>query len=894
MKEATTPPHWVGWLLDKYCHPDLLESIEGDLYEVFVEDVREHGIKKARRKYILNVVAFLRHRRLRKKNHSSTENHMDLITNYLKISLRDIRRHRVFSAINLFGLITGYSALLLILQFVLFETGYDRFHAKASQIYRVINERYQNGEMVQKGAITYPTVGPTLVKEYPEVEAYTRLIPGGREYLNFHNEMFMMENYLWADEHFLKFFSFPLLAGEKTALGEPAQLIMTESFAKRFVPEGQDVAGLVGETIRVNDWDFPCTVTGILRDLPANSHLQFDVAISYRTFIKMAGEGADNSWRWSDFYHYIRLDEQSNPESFQARLDQFSEQYFKNGEVSGAVEKFYLEPLTEIHLDNSLEYEYAKVIDGGFIRLILVIALIIMVIAWINYVNLTTSRALQRAREVGIRKALGAYRAQLIGQFLTESMLLNLFALVFSCLIILACQPYFNKLTGLPLDLTVLFSARVSGIPFPVIFFSGFILMVLMVGLYPAFLLSGFRTEDVLKGKYGLVGDMVNLRRILVITQFAAALILISGSVAVYRQIRFMQSQDLGMNIENTLVLYGPNLTNFDSLYILNFNQFKHELMSHPGIRSVTSTGRMFGEKMPRAFRIWSSADPDQNDLTSSWLPVDHDFMEQFEIDLVAGRNFDYSDHNFRGELVNTMMINEAAVDLLMFEDAEDAVGKKVEMWGGEGQFEIIGVVSNFHQRSLRQAIEPIIFLPFSDNDHFMAVKYENGQEEQVIAKAEELYRQFYPGNYFDYFFLPDYFNRQYQDDERVGTVSSLFTVLAIVLAVLGLYGLVLITLMKRTKEIGIRKVLGATLAGLLGLFGKQFLILISCSILVGLPVSYFIIQAFLRDYAYSTGVEIWVLVVSAICLLAVCALTILLQTRRISANNPVESLRYE
>lgn len=891
MKEF--PPKWIVTLLRFFFKPELWESIEGDLYELYSYEVGKLGTRRAKWRYLVNSLAFFRYHRLRQ--YSKTRNQMDLFKNYLKVSIRDIRRHRVFSGINLFGLVTGFTVLLLITQYTLFETGFDQFNDKYDRIYRVINDRYQNGEQVQHGAITYPTIGPTLAKDYPEIETYTRLFIGGRNYLHSNNEQFLIQGNLYADEHFFEVFDYEILEGSREdALKESASIVLSENYASRLLQSDEQLHDLIGREVIVNDWDFSCKITAIMKDMPTQSHLQTDVLISYKTFIRLAGDGADNSWQWSDYYHYIVLSEGTDIVGFSQKLEQFGDKYFENGEVSGAEEKFSLQPLGEVHLDPAMEYEYATVTDGQYVWLILLVAIVIMLIAWINYINLTTSRALERAKEVGVRKALGAFRKQIFGQFLTESVILNVMALLMSFVLVVVLQPVFSDLSGLPLSLSLFVTSSVFGLPFPIIFGLGFMAIMVIIGIYPARLISRFKPQDVVKGKYSLVGDLVNMRKFLVISQFTAALILISCSVAVYRQIEFMRSQDLGMDMTDNLVLYGPDLTDFDSVYISRFESFRSELMSKPMVQSVTSAGRLFGDKMPRSFMFRSSADPEQNDITSNWLPVDHGFTKQFAIDVLAGRSFDRSDYHTNGSRVNTAMINEAGLSQFGFDTKEEAIGAKVLMADRNREYRIVGVVSNFHQRSLKENIEPIIFFPFYDNSHYISVKYTSGMEEQVIKASNEIFTKFYPGNYFDYFFMEDHFDANYQSDEQVGMISAGLTVIAIILAILGLYGLVLITLLKKTKEVGIRKVLGANLAELLAQFGSQFMLLIGAAALLGVPISYWIISAFLRDYSYSTGVEWWVILAAAFGMIMMCVLTVLLQTNRITRNNPVESLRYE
>ncbi len=886
------PPIWMTRLLKGYFREDLWESIEGDLYELHQDEVSRLGTTTANRRYLFNALAFLRYHRLRQ--YSKTQNHMDLFKNYLKVSWRDISRHRVFSAINMLGLVLGFSILLLVLQYVLYETNYDRYHSQSAQIYRIINDRYQNGMMVQRGPITYPTIGPILAQDYPEVEKYTRMRDGGRNFLSRGDDSFLLDNYIWADGNFLEVFTHQVIAGNlATALDEPAAIVLTESYAERLLKPGEHIKDLMGAQVLINNWDFSCTISAIIEDVPAQSHLQFEALISYETFIRLAGEGADNSWQWSDFNHYVVLNGATDPNSFKAKLNEFSATYFKSGEISGAIEKFELQPLTNIHLNNTLEYEYANVTDPDFIKLMGIIAIIIMVIAWINYINLTTSRSMQRAREVGVRKVLGAHRKQLIGQFLTESMLFNGIAILFSLFMVALCQSQFNQLVRLPLDLFVLVKAELFGLPFPFLFIATIIVITALVGIYPAMLLARFKPKEVIKGRYQAVGEMVMLRKALVIIQFTAALILISGSIAIYRQIDFMLSQDLGLTIENNLVVFGPELEDFDSTYIGHFEEFKSSLLATPGIESVTSAGRMFGSTMARSFQLRNVNDPEKVDHTGNWMGVDYHFADQFHIPIIEGRFFAQADHNSDGRKINTIVINKAAADKI-FGGAKEALNQKVAMGDNGRQYQVVGITENFHQRSLKQSIEPIILFPFYDNYHFIMIKYANGTEQQTIANAERLYNQFYPGNYFDYLFLDDHFDRQYDADQRIGNMAAILTTVAILLAILGLYGLVLITFMKKYKEIGVRKVLGASQAILLKLYGRQFIQLVLLSIAIGFPISFGLISNFMQGYAYATGVELWVIATASLIMIVLCACTVLLQVRKIATNNPVDSLRYE
>ncbi len=886
----TSPPKWIGQLLAKFCQPALWESIEGDLHELFLSDLNEMGKRKAKINYVFNAVAFLRYHRLRK--HTKTQNNMVLLKNYLKVSVRDLKRNKTFATINLIGLVAGMTVSLLILQYVLFETSFDAHLDDSDRIYRVINDRYQNGELIQHGTITYPTIGPTMAADFPEVEAYTRMIPTFRNYVTYNNEQFLSSQSLYADKHFPSFFSVHFINGlSKNSLDGTYKIMLTESFAKKLIRNGSAMGDLVGQPIHLNG-NGPFDITAVVKDPPANSHLQYEFLISYETFVELAGEGANSSWDWSDFYHYIKLKEDASMSAFNLKLADFGTRYFKRGEVSGGTEKFYLQPLLEAHLDSSMEYEIGQVTDGQMVWLMLAIAIFIILIAWINYINLNTSRAIQRAKEVGIRKSIGAVKGQIANQFLIETFVLNGIALALSILCVLFLQPVFNQLTGLELNLLTLLTAKVGVVSFPIILFLVLIGSLTIISLYPAFIVTRFSTQDILKGSFKLKGEIVWLKKGLVIFQFIIAVVLISASIIVARQINYMINQDLGFDMDKTMVLYAPSQNDFDSVFFNKIDLFKQEVSGLSGVKMVTASNRVFGSKMGRIFKIKSSADPEARNLTSNFINTDHDFTRLFGIGLAAGRAFEFTDHNLDGDKVKNILINESAVDLLKFNDPSEAVGRTIEFWGKN--WTVVGVINDFHQLSLHEKIEPIIFIPYYSTYHGFSVKLESEATEGLTSAIQNVYEETFPGNYFDYFFLKDRYNQQYTEDIRLGKISNVFTFLSILIAVLGLYGLVVMTLVKKTKEIGMRKVLGANLSQLLILLSKDFLSLVLIAIAIGGPLSYFALIQWKSSFAYALDINVGLIAAASAVLILISILTIIFQTRKIAKNNPVESLRCE
>lgn len=885
-------PNIINRLLSKFCHPDLWESIEGDLSELFLIDIKRKGKRKAQINYLLNALAFLRYHRLRKNKNSKTQTNMSLIKNYLKVSVRDLKRNKVFTAINLTGLITGMTASLLILQYVLFETSFDNYHEDADRIYRVINDRYQNGELIQHGQITYSAIGLTMEADFPEVEASTRMLPNGRSYITYNDEQYLSNNLLIADEHFPTFFSIDFIAGQREqSLDATRKIVLTRVLAERLVgPEG-DLASLIEQSLYLDD-ENPYKITGIVENPPLNSHLQYDAVSSYKTFVADVGERGDSSWDWSDFYHYVKLKQGVNVSSMDDKLTDFGVRYFKEGEVSGSDEKFFLQPLKEAHLDNSMEYEIGDVTNGRVVWMMLSIAIFIVLIAWINYINLNTSRAIQRAKEVGIRKSVGAQKGQIIWQFFTETLLLNFFSLLISIGAVSLLQSTFNTLTALDLSLMTLVTAQIWGMPFPILFFSFLLLALILVALYPALLVTRFSTQDILKGSFRLKGEIVWLKKGMVVFQFSVAVILITAAIAIGKQVDFMINEDLGIDYDNTMVIYGPGQSEFDSTFIGRIDRFKNEVKTLSGVEMATASNRVLGTRMGRVFSIKSSSNPEAKNLTANFIQADHDFAEVYNISILAGRDFNSTDHHLQGARVKNIMVNQSALDLLKFSSSQEAVGKSVNFWNKD--WTIIGVVNDFHQLSLHEKISPMFLIPYLSTYHNFSLKLSTAPTESLIATIEKKYQSLFPGNFFDYYYLEDQVAQLYNDDIRVGKISKVFTILSILIAVLGLYGLVMMTLLRKTREIGMRKVLGANLGELLLSISKEFILLVLIAIAVGAPLSYFAVLEWKAGFAYSADMGFGLILGASSILLLISILTIVFQTKRISRNNPVESLRCE
>ena len=817
-----------------------------------------------------------------------------MLSNYLKIAIRSFTKNKLYTGLNLLGLTVGMAACLLLLQYISYEWSFDRFHEKADHIYRIINDRYQNGKRVQIGAITYPAVGPLMDEEYPEVVNHTRILFQGSTILQKEKEMLRLEGSYFVDNEFLDLFSFELLAGDRTtALREPRQVVLTEKVARHFFDitnNNYDIA--LGQNIQLNQDDQPYRVTGILADMPDNSLLQPDILGSYATLKLYMGAAVEQSLEWSDFYHYLEIQPGTDIAALEQKLEDFSERHFKGEEVSGAEEHFYLQPLKEAHLHSlDLEYEIGEVGSSRAVWALLAIALFILALAWVNYINLSSVRAIERAKEVGIRRVVGARRGQLVRQFLTEATLANLISLALAGYLTYLIAPLLSSRLGVHLSWQYLLSGDGMQGRLMAGLLLWFLVGILFSGLYPAFLLGRQQTALVLKGQYRQSEGSKRLRKGLVVFQFAASIALVSVTWVVFQQVRFMTHQALGVNIDQVLRVSQPEQTNWDSTYIERVQSFKDELVSHPDIKAVTASSRVPGERMGRIFGIERQGLEGQS-FSSNFIDVDHDYAETYGLKTVAGRDLRAADHNIAWPLIENVAINESAAEQLGFEKPEDAIGAVLRF--GEKDWTVVGVLQDYHQMSFHHAIEPIVFLPVYHNHEPFSVRISGINADRAIEHLAAAYARFYPGNLLEYEFLDEQVQNLYEADQRFGKTLLFFTVLAILIACLGLFGLASYMAFLRTKEVGIRKVLGASVLGIVSLLSKDFVRLVGWAALIATPLAWLGGRLWLRDFAYRIDLPWWVFFASGGIAIAIALLTVSYQAARAALSNPVEALRSE
>jgi putative ABC transport system permease protein len=722
-----------------------------------------------------------------------------MLKNYFKIAWRNIMRHKAYSGINILGLAIGIAACLLILQYVAFELSYENFQVNKDRIYRVQQDRYDNGKLSTQWAAGAYAVGNSFKDAIPEIEDYVKVVGNGRVTTDVQNQPLKIEKVYFTTNSFFSIFSYPLVAGNKmNALKEPFTVALSETTAKKIF----GTANVVGKTLRLNRND-NYTITAVYKDAPVNTQLKPDMLLSYATYLKWttdsSGNGPETAWQWDGCLTYLLLHKNADPavveKKFLPVVKKFTAEDMKK---YNAGVTYYLEPLKDIHLYSHYMMEPDQNGDGKTVYLLLGIAFFIVIIAWVNYINLATARAITRAREVGVRKAIGSQRRQLIIQFLSESALLNGFALVLALLIVLIAIPGFNALSGQQLSFSLFGQSD-----FWVGLISLFLIGVFFSGLYPAFVLSGFKPIEVLKGKLGTSKQGSLLRKSLVVFQFAASLFLLIGTVTVYQQIQYMRRQSLGINIDQTLVI-PPPIVGIDSTFLQKITAFKQDLQQQSSIKNITVSTSIPGEAVGwNAGGIKLVGQDESKQKQYRVIGVDYDYINTYGLKLIAGRPFSKE----FGSDKHSVIFNKKGIEQLGFNRPEDALGKKIDFWGD--QYTIEGITENFHQQSLHEAYEPLILRLIPDVNGSISIKTNAAQASQTINNVKAEWSKFFPGNTFEYFFLDDHFDAQYKADQRFGQVFTLFTSLAILVACLGLFGLASFTTLQRTKEIGIRKSIG-------------------------------------------------------------------------------------
>ena len=814
-----------------------------------------------------------------------------MVRNYFKTALRSLLKRRAYSLLNIVGLAVGISSCLLIFQYVAFERSFDDFNSNASQIARIRLDSYKEGKMQWQSATSYPAIGPTLKKDFPEVEAFCRLHDAEALLSNDErNVKFKETKGYFADPEAIRMFGIELTRGNPaTALTDPDQILLSESTARKYFGTEEPVGKRL--ISREANQKLDLQVAGVFKDYPGNSHLDIQYLAPYALLAKLMSADGDTTnatetaWGWYDFYTYVQLRKGVDIAQLEAKLPAFSDRHMNGGDWRKANKyknELSLIPLKDIHLYSNFNQEAEINGSGQAVTFLFLIAFLILGIAWINYINLATARSLERAKEVGIRKVMGAGRSSLIAQFLVESFILNLSALALVIGFVFLLTPTFNQMIGRGVDL---------GFELPLMYWLGFILLFLtgtfLSGIYPAFVLSGYQPVKVLKGSFKNTAGGLSLRKGLIIGQFATSITLIAGTLIVYQQVQFMRNQKLGANINQTLVINGA-VSQPDSLYSRNFQPFKNELLALGKVKNLSVSSEVMGKEIYWTNDCRKADKPRGGGITLYNLGIDYDFIPAYTIDLKAGRNFSKDFPNDKSAVI----LNEQAVKLLDFESSEKAINQKIVRQGK--QMTVVGVVSDFHQLGLKKPVDPMVMVLEPNVRSFYSAKMEAGNSRETLAEIEQIWNKYFPTDPFSYFFLDDFFNQQYMADTQFGLLFGLFSFLAILIACFGLLGLSAYNVLQRSKEIGIRKVMGASIQNLLVLLSKDFLRLVIFSFVIAIPTGWYLMQKWLNDFAFRIEIQWWVFALAGIAALFIALITVGFQALKAAVVNPVNSLRTE
>ncbi len=804
-----------------------------------------------------------------------------MIKNYVKTTLRVLHAEFGYALFNLLGLAVGMACCLLIVLFVRHELSYDRYHAQADRIYRLV-EVIEGAE--ESSSVPFPT-GPTLREAFPHlVEHAVRFFNFQAPALTLSYEpaggsapRFNEPHLFFADSTVFEVFDFPLRRGDpQRVLAEPNTMVVTEAMARKYFGD----ADPVGKVLRF-EGRHDLRVTGVLGEVPEASHFRFDALISFESLESING-GIPDTWYWNPCWTYVLLREGVRPQTLEAQFPDFVAAHFHPAIVDKT--SMYLQPLTDIHLHSDLDFEIAANGDVAYVYIFSVIAGFILLIACINFVNLATARSARRAREVGVRKALGAGRGQLVRQFLGESVLLSLLALVLAVPLARSLLPFLNAMAGTSLALDLADAGLVGALV-------GVAVVVgLGAGAYPALLLSAFDPVQVLKDSLptGMPGRSALLRRVLVVVQFALSIVLIVGAIVAFQQLRFLQNARLGFDQEQVVMV--PMLrSELPARYVAA----KEELLAHPGIRAVTIAEDVLGSKYQTGTYRPEGVTDRQQYLR---MFVHDDFVEAMGIELVAGRDFarerDYGTDSGK----SVVLINEAMVRHLGWGAPEQAVGRML----APGT-EVVGVTRDFHYASLRQRVGPFVLHRLPDDPEtieffgrYLVVRIGPESMPQALAHVEKTWRTFAPNRSFDYFFMDEDLDRLYRAERTLGQVATAFAVLAVAIACLGLLGLVAYTVTQRTKEIGIRKALGASVASILALLSKDFVRLVGVAFVIAVPVAYVGVDRWLDGFAYRIALRPWVFLLAGALALVVALLTVSVQAIEAARASPAQSLLRE
>ncbi|MFC1563598.1 ABC transporter permease [candidate division KSB1 bacterium] len=871
--EYRSPPRIAEWLLKKITSDRRTITFLGDLGELYNQIIEDSGISKAWIWYWFQLIQNLYSRIINIFIGSTT-----MFKNYLKIAFRNIKRYKGYAIINVSGLTLGITCCILIMVYVLDELSFDKYHKNTEKIYRISTNATLRGNNFQLA--TSPAImAPTLVSDYPEVVDAVRIRQHRTTLITYKENFSYQDNYISADKNLFDFFTWKLIKGDpETVLDAPYKAAISEETAVKYFGTEDPY----GNILNINGEDF--IVSGIFEKIPSNSHFSFEVVTSLETMISQ-DPSRFNQWASFEWNTYILTGGEFSENEFSEKLLNLNKQYMQPiFEPMGASVSSYLQPLTSIHLHSKIGNELGSNSDIGFVYAFSTIAFIILLVACINFMNLSTARASYRAKEVGVRKALGAYRKNLKKQFIGESFIYCLLSLLLALISFHVLLPFFNQLSGKQIQLDFL---RLPGM------IIGVLLIVIAVGFlagsYPAQILSRFQPSIVLKGNLNAGNKNSKFRNILVVFQFTISIILIIGSIIIYNQLNYMKNKDLGFRDEMLLVIPLP-----DQNAVERLESIKDEMLNINGVQMAAGSRLIPGGNNYYIGGFFPEGDESAMVLEMAQSSVDPDFFDTYGIEFIKGRPFS---EDMVSDQHNGLIINETAAKRLGWDDPIGKTIKEViDPSDVTNMFErtIIGVVKDFHFASLYNVITPLRLTFDRTRMNRLTLKISTNVVAETIEAIEEKWQEIAPGKPMEYYFLDESFNNKYKKDENLGVIFQVFTFIAVFIGCLGLFGLASFTTEQRRKEIGIRKTLGSNTSSNLLLLSKNYLILILLANLISWPLAYFSMNLWLNNFPYKTDTGIGIYFLAAVITLVVAVITVSYQCIKASLANPVDSLRYE
>lgn len=888
-------PRFHKALFRQLCRPDLYHELAGDLEEAFAENFELHGLKKAKSTYKKEVLKMLRPSVIRRFRVSPSSNSFDMFNNYIKLSIRNLWRDKEHSLVSIAGLAAGIVASVLIFQYTNFESSYDSMHDESDgKIYRMSRKTIsiETGEQVSINASNFHGFHPTVAAELPEVSSSTQLFEANGV-LTLENTGHNVPNTYFSTGSFFQVFSFPLISGDQNDLDQPGSVFLSESVSRRIFGNTDPMGQLIHYNDNFSNVDVEVQVKGVFKDFPDNSHVKADILLSMADLNTFADNGWFGSmrlhevtWRWVGYHTYIKAVKGADKSALTDKLNDFISKYRAHfDEAQGRKPIIIPHELNELHFAKGVNAQLEPSGDIQTITMFRFIGVLIILIAWINFVNLATARAVKRAREVGVRKALGAFKKQLIHQFLIETIFINGLALLLAIGIIALIIPSFHQFVDAPV-----FNYFPDFIPFWTIYLITFVLGSLISGLYPALVLTRFEPIKVLRGNFKHSNNSIWLRRVLMLMQFGLVLIMLSGILTIKSQIDFMMDQQMGMNIDQTLVVNAPPVFARDSAYTSKIETYRDAIEQDPAViatsiaSSVPGIRNLFGQTIYRT-------DRPSNESEFIYLnAIDPNFISLFEIELIAGRQFDES---LKGD-GNVVIINEESVRIFGFKSPEDALGKRLFYPTGERR-RIVGVVRDFNQMGMKFKVDPMAMnLDTARSSPYINIKVNAANIAETVNDLERTYNEFFPGAPFDSFFLDQTFNEIYEEDRKFSSILEFFAIIAIFISCLGIFGLSSFLINQKVKEVSIRKVLGASLRQIIPVLTREYVLLVTASTLIAIPLAYLLSSSWLDTFLVRVNLNPLWFVAPVAGLVLILMTTIGRKTWKAVMVNPAKTLKDE